>query len=208
MIRRCVRCPVCTPTRPECSTARHRKSEHELLVCVNRRSCSSFTTPIELKAAYRRLGGMAMLKKRGMGVLEATDAEKINRLLSEVLPVVQLSVDRQAMIKGRWADERTHVKHVKLPTGKMKPIELHADEQYSFTIDLDRLGAAVVDRPYTPGYTKYKDEGWMVVLSAGKELVDLKRRSFQGRRGKQQSPPINKKREERNVVERLTESCA
>nr|XP_045603528.1 activating signal cointegrator 1 complex subunit 3-like [Procambarus clarkii] len=121
---------------------------------------------------YEKLAGMLRQE------LDEGEIETVFKVVQQ-LPILNVFL----AVRGWWAhnQNQTEVKVNSRTTAEKRNasdwIEVHADQEYTLTVNLHRVNRSRDLRVHAPKFTKPKDEGWFVVLGNADsgELLALKR---------------------------------
>jgi len=90
------------------------------------------------------------------------------------MPVLNVSIS----ICGWWENESAkEERHFKQPPTKENWIQVHADQEYTLMVQLERTNSARELKVHSPRFPRGKDEGWFLTLGSVEtgELKALKR---------------------------------
>lgn len=107
--------------------------------------------------------------------------EQIYKVIKD-LPSVNINIK----IRGAYKDEIETERSIEQPTDRKTWTEIHANEEYTLVLNLQRMGVRSSDHIYCR-FPKPKDEAWFLNLGDREtgELIALKRVSFKGTRTSQ-----------------------
>lgn len=104
------------------------------------------------------------------------------------------SVNVEIKVRGAFKDDNEIERLIEQPSNRSRWIQIHANEEYTLVVNLQRLGAKTTDYIYCR-FPKPKNEGWFLNLGHQEngELLALKRVPFKSNRTSQHliftSPP-------------------
>jgi Sec63 Brl domain. len=81
-------------------------------------------------------------------------------------------------VRGQWENKSAEEeRHFKQPPTKGKWIQVHADQEYTLMVQLERTNSARELKVHSPRFPRGKDEGWFLTLGCVEtgELMALKR---------------------------------
>jgi hypothetical protein len=117
------------------------------------------------------------------------------------MPVLNVDI----IFCGWWENESTkEERHFKQPSTKSDWIQVHADQEYTLMVQLERVNRARDLKVHSPRFPRGKDEGWFLTLGniESRELMALKRVSaVRGSRKCQQLTFFTPKTTGKNLVE-------
>lgn len=90
------------------------------------------------------------------------------------MPVLNVNIS----IRGWWEDKSgEEERHFKQPPTKGNWIKVHADQEYTLMVQLERTNSARELKVHSPRFPRGKDEGWFLTLGSIEtgELMALKR---------------------------------
>lgn len=117
------------------------------------------------------------------------------------MPVLNVDIS----VCGWWENESTkEERHFKQPPTKSDWIQVHADQEYTLMVHLQRVNRVRELKVHSPRFPRGKDEGWFLTLGSIEtgELMALKRVSaVRGSRKCQQLTFFTPKTTGKNLVE-------
>lgn len=105
--------------------------------------------------------------------LDEDEIEQVHKVLCD-MPVLNVNIS----ICGWWENESTkQERHFKQPLTKRDWIQVHADQEYTLMVQLERVNRARDLKVHSPRFPRGKDEGWFLTLGniESGELMALKR---------------------------------
>ena len=90
------------------------------------------------------------------------------------MPVLNVSISIRGWWENKSAEEERHFKQ---PPTKGNWIQVHADQEYTLMVQLERPGNGRELKVHSPRFPRGKDEGWFLTLGSVEtgELMALKR---------------------------------
>jgi activating signal cointegrator complex subunit 3 len=90
------------------------------------------------------------------------------------MPVLNVNIS----VRGWWENKSAkEERHFKQPPTRHDWIKVHADQEYTLTVQLERTNRARELKVHSPRFPRGKDEGWFLTLGCVEtgELMALKR---------------------------------
>lgn len=90
------------------------------------------------------------------------------------MPVLNVNIS----VCGWWENENMEEeRHFKQPPTKCDWIQVHADQEYTLMVRLERVNRAREPKVHSPRFPRGKDEGWFLTLGCIEtgELLAMKR---------------------------------
>jgi activating signal cointegrator complex subunit 3 len=116
------------------------------------------------------------------------------------MPILNVNIS----VRGWWENGNAEEeRHFKQPPPRNEWIEVHANQEYTLVVRLERLNTANQLKVHSPRFPRGKDEGWFLTLGSVEtgELMALKRVSgIRGNRNCQQLTFFTPKKTGKNLL--------
>ncbi|XP_021913277.1 activating signal cointegrator 1 complex subunit 3 isoform X2 [Zootermopsis nevadensis] len=128
------------------------------------------TLPLLRAVSYKHYSALADILR---AEFDEGEIEQVHKVLCE-MPVLNVNIS----ICGWWENENVEEeRHFKQPPTKCDWIQVHADQEYTLMVRLERVNRAREPKVHSPRFPRGKDEGWFLTLGCIEtgELLAMKR---------------------------------
>lgn len=111
------------------------------------------------------------------------EIEQIYKVLCD-MPTINVGIS----VRGNYLDDLEIDRSVEQPQTRETWLPLHARQEYTLNVSVQRLGGRSSKHIYSPKFPKGKDEGWFLTLGsqADGELIAMKRAAYRNNRSQHQ----------------------